>query len=112
MSNYDHPHHPSSSSSSSPSSSSPATDTLMGYLTSAMPKGQETFENAKNFGYKATEQLNYAAAQAHIQAQWATNYVPGRSSSSTDSDHFGSGYGHGTANKQTNSGDRSFSGLP
>ncbi|KAG0025669.1 hypothetical protein BGZ82_009897 [Podila clonocystis] len=114
MSNYDPPHHPSSTSSSSPPSS--VTDTLMAYLTSAMSKGQEAFEHAKDFGHKASGHLSYTAAQAQVQAQRATNYVSGRSSSSGDNDLFGSGYGHGTANRQTNCGDRSgsmsFSGLP
>ncbi|KAG0022120.1 hypothetical protein BGZ81_008656 [Podila clonocystis] len=114
MSNYDPPHHPSSS--SLPSSSPSVTNTLMVYLTSAMSKSQEAFERAKDLGHKATGQLSYAATQAQAQAQRATNYVSGRSSSSGENDLFGSGYGHGTANTQTNCGDRSgsrrYSGLP
>ncbi|KAG0359706.1 hypothetical protein BG005_000332 [Podila minutissima] len=87
----------------------------MNYLTSAMSKGQEAFEHAKDFGHRASEQLSYVATQTQIQAQRAPNYVSGRSSSA-DNDIFGSGYVHGAANRQANCGDwsesRSFSGLP
>ncbi|KAF9330207.1 hypothetical protein BG006_006825 [Podila minutissima] len=114
MSNYDPPRQPSSSPPSSPSASD--TDTLVSYLTSVMSKGQEAFEHAKGFGHRASEQLSYTATQTQTQAQRATNYVSGRSSSSADNDLFGSGYAHGAANRQINRGDwsgsRSFSGLP
>lgn len=110
MSSHDPPNQPSSS-----SSSSSVTDTLMNYLTAAMTKSHDAFEHAKNFGRKASEQLSYAAAQAQVQAQRATNYVSGRSSSN-DNDLFGSEYGYATANRQTNrddlSGSRSLSRLP
>ncbi|KAG0090793.1 hypothetical protein BGZ93_009136 [Podila epicladia] len=103
-------------SSSSPSSSSSVTDTPLGYFTSALSIGQEAFEISKGFGHKATEQLSYAAAQAQVQAHRTINYISGQSSSAVNDDLFGSGYGHGAANRQTNYGDwsgsRSFSLLP